>query len=556
MTELDRILSLRREDLTDALPPGLLRGGTLRPVQVAALLEWRRALLSTTAWGPPGLAVLAGCGHGKTLIGLLLPHVARAVLGRDLRTLYLVPASIREQWIQDADAWRSRGAGIAREVHVVSHAALSAPSGKDLLSREAPELIVIDEAHAFGEAESARWRRVAAYLQTHPNTRIVVMSGSLSTRSVRTARHLLLASLRAWCPLPADSSIDSWASVLDVGTDPSMDDHRALERVADLCPDGLVARARARAGYRKLIERTPGIVLTTDSDVGVSLRCVAWQPNTPTPSTITRSVEGLEARWELPDGTPLLFALEYARHAGTLPLGLYRRWIPSTVHPEWVEARRAWQREVNALVQYAGSVYQTPGAVEEFAREGKLDARRQRVYTTWVQAELSYPAPETEDVWDPYARAYLEGLVREYLGTGEGKCLLWTRSPSVGRVLADILGCEYHGADSRPPTGAPSAVVSIAVHGTGWDGAPSAGYRRALVVEPPSSGALWEQLLSRIHRQGATEDVETHVLTTFAWHYGALHRACADSQFVTETTGAKPRILSADWAGFRPVGRV
>ena len=556
---MDRILALSRPALTPDVVPYV--GVALRPAQVDGLTEWVRALLTPTPYGPPGLAVLAGVGHGKTLLGLLLPHVAR-YYGRPDRTLYLVPAAIRDQWFADADMWRIRGARVG-DPTVLTHEGLSQPRGRDALRDLAPDILVIDEAHHFADPESGRWRRVVEYLRLRPDTRVVVLSGSLSWRSVLQARHLLLAALRGWCPLPSDRSIVHWAACLDVKGEPCADDARALaplvqwaaDRSNTLAIDG-VLNAR-RWAYRRRLASCPGVVLTTTAGVEASLRLVAWRPPVELPPALAAAVKGLEEAWVLPDGTELVSSLEFARHAATLPLGLYQRWDPATVDPEWLATRAAWNRAVRNAVLYRGHVYQTPSEFVRAAERGDLDGTADGdLYRAWVAVEDDDP-PRTEAIWLDGAREHLGEVLEAYCAglPQNTRPLVWVRTPEVGRVVAEVLalhGCDsarYHGAGSSPPAG-DGAVASYVVHGTGWSGAPAAGYTHALVLEPPSSGATWEQLLGRTHRAGQVDDVVTHVLCSTGRGYAAIKAGVEDARYVEETTGQAQRLLFADWVGF------
>lgn len=551
MDEIARITGLRRTTREDDPLPRV--GVPLRRVQAEGLREWRAALLAETPYGPPGLAVLAGCGEGKTLLALLLPSVAAGVLGRDLRTLYLVPPAIRAQWRADALAWASRGARVPRDPTIRTHGELSAPSGRDLLDREAPDLLVIDEAHAFGDPDSGRWRRVIAYLRRHPGTRIVLLSGSISSRSVRECRHLLLAALRGWCPLPADGSIDYWSSALDANTDARRDDYRAMAGLVEWAGLGRPDRDTCRAAYRKRVESCPGIVLGSREALDVSLRLDLFR-GLEEPPAIAAARGDLSSRWVLPDGSELVSALEYARHAASLPLGHYLRWRPETVDPVWVEARREWQREVRLFVTYQGHRYQTPGQVEQAAKQGTLPIAQLGAYSAWTRALAERRAPETEVVWLEGGRVHLVETIRLYLRDYGPRALIWCRSPAVGEVVASFTGAVWHGEGSSPPDGrADVAVASYLVHGTGWDGASRAGYTRALVLEPPTGGGVWEQLLARLHRPGARADV---VYAVHAPSPSVIDRAVADARYIVETTGQPQRLLTADWSGYRPPGRV
>jgi hypothetical protein len=363
--------------------------------------------------------------------------------------------------------------------------------------------------------------------------------------------------------LPADRSIDHWAAAIDVDGEPCADDLRALAPLRRAYNEPSVdwmdgategGRREVRAAYRVRLASCPGVVLTTTAGVDVSLRCVAWRPSVPMPTAVARAVADLEGAWRLPDGTEIVSSLEYARHASTLPLGFYQRWAPDSVDDAWLARRTAWARCVRNAVLYQGHRYQTPSAYVAAAERGDLSgSSAETTYLAWAAVEDD-EGPRSETVWVEGGLDYVGDVLAEYRGRGGGN-LVWVRTPALGEAVATLLDrsgvrpVTYHGAGSSPPTGGP-AIASYRVHGTGWSGAPAAGYSRALVLEPPSSGATWEQLLGRLHRAGQREDVEVHVLTNTQRGYQTIASGIADATFVEETTGAAQRLLLADWVGY------
>ena len=195
---------------------------------------------------------------------------------------------------------------------------------------------------------------------------------------------------------------------------------------------------------------------------------------------------------------------------------------------------------------YHGGRYQTPAAVEAAAREGTLDTGAMHAWHRW-QAVAGQPEPEIEEVWLPGANEHILETIRSWGATHDA--LIWVTTPALGDRLAGLLGVRYHGAGSAPPTGG-LAVASMRVHGTGWDGAPRAGYRRALVLEVPSSAATWEQTLARLHRPGATDTVEVAIVLGTSIARGALGGAIEGAEYIRDTTGSAQRLLEADWTGW------
>ena len=558
MTETERVLSLPDWTARPATPTmQAAYGGSatklgeapnevhLRPHQAQALRYWRWLLdAKETPWGPPGLAVLAGCGTGKTLIELLLPSVVGAP-GYGW-TLYLVPARLKTQLLADREAWAAKGLPI-QAIHVQSHEALSARSGKDLLETYRPDHIVIDEAHRFADVTSGRWRRVAQYLADRQGKcRLSVFSGSLARRGLRDYSHLLVASLRAFAPCPVSDEVESWAACLDPNSEPHPLDRAKVAPLLEWSGEETV-----RGAFLRRLRTAPGVVLTENTGVAASLTVSLWEPPS-IPVEIEEALTTLVRRWETPDGTEVASASEFARLVHTLSLGAYTRYVEGTYRREWADARNAWLRAARSLVEFQGFRFQTMGDVVEAALAGTLAPRYQILWHQWQLVADSVAAPEVETVWLDDVDTWHRRLFHTWNSEGKGgRPLVWTRTPEVGKAFADNVGVEYHGAGSAPPTGAP-AVVSMLVHGVGWNTAPARGYSRGLVLEPFSSGDRWEQLLSRLHRPEQTEDVEFAVLAldpTRDVTRRAMTRAVTEARYALETTGADQRLLEANWDG-------
>ena len=290
-------------------------------------------------WGPRGFAGLIGCGHGKTLVAQLAP----VVLGVDREdALLLLPARLSAQLDRDVAEW-SPYYPLA-DPRRLTYERLSSPRAEHLLEKLRPKLLILDEAHKLANPQSARWRRLSRYIQRHPDTRVIILSGTLSWGKLRQMRHLMLAALRDWCPLPADKQLDHWAAVLDVGGEPSDDSWRVFQPLMVAAGDIRRSKAIARRAFRVQLERTPGVLLTHGVAADVSLGMTRWDPGVTMTEHHSQALEDLRYLWQLPDGTELVDALEQHRCQRTLSLGFWTRWTPGTVNEEWDERRKVWQR--------------------------------------------------------------------------------------------------------------------------------------------------------------------------------------------------------------------
>lgn len=492
-------------------------------------------------WGARGAALLLGCGHGKTLVGQLAPCILGA-----RSPLLLAPAPLLSQLGRDVATWRPHYP--LAEPPALSYERLSSPSWRDVLDRVRPDLLVLDEAHALGNPNSARWRRISGYLTENPRCAVVLLSGTLTTSSLLELRHLLLAALRDRSPLPVDHTIRHWSAVIDAEGEPGPDDlYATAPLVAWAHEHGAPVGRRvtpetARAAFLARLRTTPGVVLAHGEGADVSL-ALRWYEPGPEPPAVGEALARLEGAWELPDGTELVDALEVWRARSTMPLGIWHRWTERP--PEsWVEARRGWAAILRALLELHDPELDSPAVIADAVRSGRRASFRARnALTRWErEAELWTPTPEA--VWLPGGREWVAAGVARWLGDDGSPGLIWTDTPELGEGVARELGLHYHGAGSPPPAG-PSAVAAIRVHGTGWNGQR---YHRQLILQPPGSGGAWEQLLARTHRPGQRHDV-----TAAVWRRpGAelvVRGAVTEARYTLAAAGAAQRLLDAAWVG-------
>lgn len=508
-------------------------GGALLPSQIAFLEALRDAYRAPqTDNGAPGVLGLLPCGTGKTLALQLAATFAR-------RPLLILPRSLvgqlhedRRRYARDfrilASASESLG-GDGDYLRLLTYGGLSAMSGRDALEEARPDLILLDEAHKLGRG--ARFARLWRYVSRHRGCRVVAVTGSLTGRSIADFHPLALLALRDWCPLPIRAGVlASWQAVLDVGGEPSVEDRRAIRPLVEWA-----GTSGPREAFATRLRLCPGVVTATGPlDVGVSLALARIDPRAPASPDVRIALEGLEAAWELPDGTELVDTLEVHRARRSLRLGFYHRWEPGArdAFADWFAARAAWQKALRSLVEYGP--WETRGYAEAAARGGRLRDRELTTWRTWDGIRDEGPARET--VWVDDGRT-LAALLED-VGPDS---IVWYRSRAIGE-WARARGYAVATADDPPPTpgAADGPAFASMAHATGWNGQ---AYSDAIVLEPPSGARDLEQLLARHHRAGQTDDVTIRLLgderDVGAWR--------ARARYVAETTGAPMRVLLGDW---------
>lgn len=590
--DLERILNLPRRAPFPPVPAGYfdgLRRNVGPPCRCES--EFRRAcckdLLPVQAWAlyearnVGGILGPIGVGHGKTLLDLLTPLVVEGCRNAVL----LLPAQLKLQLL-DVDwryygqhwllpnlvggAWLTPG---LPNLHVISYSELSGMKATDLLTRIHPDVVIADEAHSVKAKTAARTKRFLRFFSERPETKLFAWSGTLTSKSLKDYAHLAGLALGEGSPAPLFwPTVEEWASHLDPGEFRS--------------PPGTLSRFGdpARLGYQRRLAETPGVVTSGDSQ-SCQASLTFSERRLRTPPEILKALADVERTWQRPDGEELVDILTVYRVFRELSSGFFHRWRwprmePEPIILEWLRARKEWHRELREKLKHARPHLDSPLLLAKAAIRwyngfvhierdinGKEYGRREvppftehapENAPTWASA--AWPAweairgkakPETEAVWlsDFLVRDACDWLCE---GGDTGKArggLCWYEFDAVGVAVAALAsgqvvrcGPGREGAERVAGlTGSERVVLSIAAHGTGKN---LQSFSRNLVTAPPSSGAAWEQLIGRTHRNGqladeVTVDVYRH---TDAFRQ-AVDTARERGQYIQDSFGAPQKLV-------------
>lgn len=529
------------QELVELLTSAFKReGGTevLRAVQAVALAEihdFGGALLPVRV------------GGGKTLISFLAPLVCGAA-----RPLLLVPASMRastnRKWLAAQAHWR------LPRMRIESYEILSRANRATYLEDYAPDMIFADEGHKLADTGTATVRRVKAYLEAHPDTRVVVASGTITGKSIMDYWHLVRWCLREFAPLPLRfQDVIPWAQALDS----DVGNRYSAGALAKLCTDteaqALTGDVEAdlsivRGAYRRRLTSTPGVVSTIDEQVSCSLSIVEWPVDVRHLEPHFRRMREL---WETPDGHQFEEAVDLWRHCRTLAQGFWLVWDPPPP-PEWMRARKHLAQFVRSHLRRGVHGIDSPLQV----REAVLDGRLIDEFVTDTGDKVS-PVAEWDDFEPRTVPVWIDdAMVRQaasWLLERPGR-IAWVEHVAMGRRLAEITGLPYFGEQGIDANGrqipewperlTTSCIASIKAVGTGrnlqW-------CNEALVLSCPPSGRTWEQMLGRLHRDGQPEDSVTyHVAIACKEHVAGMARAFERARYIEESTGGSQKLLFAD----------
>jgi len=469
----------------------------------------------------------------------------------------MVPPALRETFFSEYKKFQAHFD--LPHVELIAYSRLSRPEGWDMLNALKPDYIFADEAHCLRHLGSTRTRRLVRYLEQNPNTVFAAASGTLTARSVRDYAHLARYALGTCSPLPLlTSHLDSWANVLDSDGRPSPTDWKTIEPLLDKFGCSFTARMKgsrridaAREAYRKLLTTAAGVVSTDDESAPCSLLIHCLR----NPSMPEDIVDALRCVMEgtSPNGEEV-FEDEAAvwRAARQVSAGFYYRWAwertpQGRIDHEWLEARSRWSRWVRRELDTAArDGYDSPALIKD--KVAKDIERNPTLATTsrihcaladWLKVSGRQPPP-TVPVRLSY---YLIDAVIDEVSKHDEPVLVWYETRETGECLREKTGWPLYGPGGAPGGVPHTCLVSISAHHKGLN---LQAWRLNLVVEPPSSGQVWEQLMGRTHRAGQEAD-EVEVFTfvgpkPFASAFASAREKAA---YAAATTGGRMKLVFA-----------
>jgi hypothetical protein len=500
----------------------------LRPAQAAALRELHDV---------GGLFAPIRVGGGKTLVSFLAATVCDAQ-----RALLLVPAQLLEK--TKNDLWAASKHWKIRPITIESYETLSRDRTGRILEGLRPDLIIADEAHRLKNTSAGCTKRLKNYLagarKLDEHVRLVCMSGTITTRSLREYWHLLRWSLGNNAPLPADPmEFSGWAQALDEKVHPdSRWQPGALERLADN-PKGKDALERARDAYASRLLSCPGVISTRGEVPEMSLYFRATELKAP-PHLETLFSE-MRRLWETPSGYPFEMPTQLWAHGRELQCGFY--YEPDPRPPaEWMDRRRELSKMIRETLKHSRK-FATPGDIIVAIKEGEFDD--DGVYQRWLDIKHTFKWITTPYWVDDTALRYCA----DWLASGKvDKKLCWVEHQAAGHKLSEMTGIPYFGPEGCDISGnlvdnhVGPAIVSVQSCSTGRN----LQYRHSqnLYMSPMSKNNWWEQSLGRTHRDEQPEDqVEAEVLMLCKEAYSSLIWAMKEAQYAHTTLKEPQKLL-------------
>jgi hypothetical protein len=544
--EFQRVTELPRRQYTEEETQAIVMAMTeaLKTPHGQMILRAAQALGLLEAGMYRGLMGPIRVGGGKTLVSLLVAYVLGSI-----RPLLVLPANAidptRERQRALSEHWR-----IPYWLHYVSYESLGRKSHEKFLEELNPDCIIEDEAHMSANPKAGVTRRLKRFIRGDKSTGlgghdipVIVLSGTLTKRSLKNYAHLADWSLKDRSPLPRTySDVEQWADVIDERPVNDQKDHFKAGALVWFS-GGVDDQVAIREGFANHLLATPGVIGTFDPGPTCSLE--VHRVTVPHPEEIRKAFYTLRKHWASPDGWLLMGGLEKNRVARQLAVGFYYRPVerPPT---DWLIARRAWHQFVRHTIQYNRLGIDTESVVALACAHGKLDPT---IYNAWRAIKDTFKL-KTEAVW---IDGYCVEAAAKWLENERG--LVFCEHIEFAEMLSALTGVPYFGKNATSPEG-----VHIEQHKgrPGICSLPSCHkiwnlqeWNRGLVVAPPSSGQWCEQLLGRFHRDGQLADlVQWDFMVQCLEHNNAVAQARRDANYVEQTQVQVQKLNIADWRWF------
>jgi hypothetical protein len=187
----------------------------------------------------------------------------------------------------------------------------------------------------------------------------------------------------------------------------------------------------------------------------------------------------------------------------------------------------------------------TPG---ELPYEGQLPVWQSETWLRWKSVHKTV-------YHETHAKWISDYVVRDAAAWGhKHKGIIWVESPELGMAIAKEAKIPWFGGGTEASgliiqeKGNRSIVASIAAHNKGKN--LQEAFSINLVVQPPSSGVIWEQMIGRTHRPGQLADtVEVDVYQHTTEFQAAIDGARKDADY-QQTSGGVKKLSYASFVGF------
>lgn len=536
--DLIRVLGLPRRRLDEKeareLAADLTSMLALKPTE--ALRPWQGQILHEAILCR-GVYAGAPVGLGKTLLGWLAPVVLDAQ-----RPMLLIPGGLRADTYAFHQHYLGRWRRCEAGIRIVSFDELARVENVDLLERERPDLLIIDEADSLRNSKASAVKRIGRYVGDY-EPMVCAWTGTPGRLSIGDVAHMLVWCLKDGAPVPLKPGEAAfWAMAIDEASG-----YRAASRpypgaLAEL--GGGDTLSGVRAAFKSRLIETPGVVIVDGDTCGQPL--TIRQVVAPSDPVLEPHFERFRKKHVTPDGWPLSDALSVYRHAGELGSGLYLRWDPRP--PEWwLGPRSGFCAFVRKVIDDDIGLDTELAVIRAFPDEDPV--------REWLAVRDRFK-PNSVPVWlsDSVVK-----FAAEWVTSDPSPGCVWTWNVAFGDALAAVTRLKYYGAGGLDRFG--DSISKLPCYGVNPGRAPVPSiilsgqanqrgrnlqaWARNLLINPPRSARYLEQCFGRTHRAGQERPVTVDVLMTSGDTFDGFEASIREASFGRETFGITQKLLRA-----------
>lgn len=558
-----------------------------------------------------------GVGWGKTLTSLAI--AAHAYSQGIFKILLLVPPGVYAQLVDHDIAWARNKITLALPFiklgkkskanrlkavysdkpgcYIMPYSLLSTVDSVELLDAISPELIICDEAHNVKNRRASRTRRFLNHVNEN-NPQLVCLSGTITSKGVADYQHLIRLALGDNCPLPRSPVMASeWGTVIDSGVYCSESnlcrplvpllhwarEHHPKENFPEVTTG-------FRKAYKHRLVSAPGVVATSDAEIGVSLvmsNHVLESEKTEGWIELQKLISQVETLYLTPNGDEIDHAIHAFKWMYELSSGFYNELVWQTPM-ELGKQRSIPPEEAERLLNKSKKHHEANQVYVKELRDF-LENRSRPGYDTPMLVGLNisqhgakYVGTGLSDLWKDMKALEFHRMPKRIshqirvcpfkkdaavlwascLGKDTGG-LIWVWHQEMGRWIMEGLreaGLDplYAGAASTlfDPNNIEKSsrhivVTSIEAHKEGKNLQP---FQNQLYVQWPRSSKAAEQSLGRTHRNGQTADeLIVDMLNSSPFDHQLFAACLNDALYIQQTTSMRQKLIIA---GYDPMPRI
>ena len=503
-----------------------------------------------------------GVGHGKTLISLLAPLVARAH-----RAILLVPSSLVPQltqieipkyeeifglkfdWcsIAGASQHKRREMMNKHRITIVPYSLLSSEDTMVLLKESKVDMIIADECQYLKNAKSARTKRLLRFIDEF-NPSFVCMSGTIIKRDIKDYWHLIARCLGTLSPLPTE-----FYDITDIQDTIDPYNHYSKcqsDFFSKLFPKTVVSGnivdvEKARQSMKVLFDASPGTVRTENQSVDCSMEInvIELEPA----KELQNDIKNCSEFWITPDGQDINEAIQQSALLSQIISGFYYKlyWPEGTEQEIIDEYNKQCElaKLIRDFIKYYREGLDTPGLVMKALREGdRRVSSLAREFASIDDWDLPERERETVHLSD-YRIKFAQEWARKNIKEGGIIWYKWDASgPELAKALPDATFC---------PADCP--IENIQANGilicsfAHIEGKNIQHHSKNLLFNFPLNAADFEQLMGRTHRQGQEADcVYYDILISSDIQKGQLMNVMKQARYLN-SVDKDQKLVIADW---------